>query len=283
MNLADVMPPTPIPHPEWLPVVGIAPLSEAEGIRLANSLPVTPWFVLSYGGLRHGLDRAFVTGPFEDPEAVIVQHRSAPTEPEYFGKNPEAAWSLLSRIPGWSCVNGPTTDMRELVPVLERELRLPYQWLGDLFYSLQVPPVPHTHPSVRLLEIADIPLLQRAAPEIWLGGYRTYEEALTEGVSAGAIIDGEIVSLADNSAGNGRYADIGVKTLEPYRRRGLSSAAVYLVARELRSRGLVPTWSTGSHNIGSQRVATKLGFQRHGRGEYVVFDGLQKTGGFQPA
>jgi len=125
-------------------------------------------------------------------------------------------------------------------------------------------------------------LLQRAAPEIWAGGYRTYEEALTEGVSAAAIVDGQIVSLADNSAANGRYADIGVKTLEPYRRRGFSSAAVYLVARELQARGLVPIWSTGSHNVASQRVATKVGFQRHWRGEYVVFDGLQETGGYHP-
>ena len=236
------MPPTPIPRKEWLPVEGITPLSESEGVRLAERLPVVPWFVLTYGGLRHGSDRAFVKGPLEDPEAVVVQHRSSPSEPEYFGKDPGAAWSLLSRIPGWFCVNGPTEDMKRLVPVLARELRLPYRGSGTCSTRCRPPRVPHSHPSVRLLGIHDIPLLQRAVSETWAGGYRTYEEALTEGVSAGAIIDGQVVSIADSSAANGRYADIGVKTLEPYRRQGLSSAAVVLWWPGAAGPGLVPIW-----------------------------------------
>lgn len=277
------MPPTPIPYTEWPAVRGITSLSEAEGVRLAETLPVIPWFVLSYGGLRHGLDRAFVAGSFDDPEAVVIQHRASPEEPEYFGKDPEAGWSLLSRIPGWFCVNGPTEDMRRLVKVLEREVRLPYHWLGDLFYTLETPPRRHTHPAVRLLDVADIPLIEQARPELLIGGYRTYEEALTEGTAAAAIIDNRIVALAENSGTNARYADIGVKTLEPYRRQGLSSAAVYLVAQRLQARGLTPIWSTGSHNVASQAVATKVGFRRHGRGEYLVYDGLKGTGGYRPA
>jgi hypothetical protein len=276
------MSPTPVPHPEWLPVRGIAPLTESEGVRLAERLPVSPYFVLTYGYLSHGIDRAFVVGSLGDPEAVVVQHRNAPWEPEYFGRNPEAGWSLLSRIPGWSCVNGSTPDIESLLPILEREVRLPYRRLGDLFYTLETPPLLHSHPSVRLLGVSDIPLLQRAAPTIWAGGYRTYEEVVTEGAAAAAIVDDRIVSLADNSASNPRYSDVGVITLEPYRLQGLSTAAAYLVAREVQARGRVPSWSTSSENLASQRVATKLGFRPHSRAEYVVFDQLRATGGYRP-
>ena len=277
------MPPTPMPYGEWPRVDGLTALTLSEGVQLAEQLPVTPFFVLSYGYLRHGIDRAFAAGPLGDPEAVIIEHRGFTGEPEYHGRNPEAGWALLSRIPGWFCVNGLTDDMAPFAPIVEREVRLPSRWLGDLFYTLETDPRPHSHPSVRLLGIPDIPLLQRAGPELRIGGYPTYEEALTEGVAAAAIIDGRIVAVADNSASNRRYADIGVTTLEPYRRRGLSSAAAYLVAREVQARGLIPIWSTSSTNRASQRVATKLGFRPHSRGEFLVFDQLKETGGYRPA
>jgi GNAT acetyltransferase-like protein len=276
------MPPTPVPYKEWAPAAGISPLSEAEGIRLAETLPVTPNFTIVYSGLREGIDRAFVAGPLENPRAVIVQHRSVPTEPDFFGPDAEAAWSLLSRIPGWDCVVGSTEDIARLTPILERELRLPPRALGDLYYILETPPRPQAHPSVRLLGVEDVPLLERAGAEMAIGGYRTYEEVVTKGVVAAAVVDGRIVARADNSASNRRYADIGVKTLEPFRRQGLSSAATHLVALELQKRGLVPIWSTGSHNVASQGVALKVGFRPNGRGEYVIFDALRPGGGFRP-
>jgi hypothetical protein len=275
--------PTPLPYRDWIPAQGIRPLTEPQAVQLADRLPVTPYFVLPSGYLRHGFARAFVSGQPDDPDAVVVQSLAAPDELEFFGNDPEAGWELLSRIPGWSCVNGPTPDIRALLPILEREVGLPYRSLGDLFFSLEEPPHPHSDPSVRRLSIADIPLLLRAAPEIRAGGYRSYEEALSEGVIAAAIIDERIVALADNSASNSRYSDVGVHTLEPYRRRGLSSAAATLVAREVQARGHIPTWSTGGDNIASQRVAAKLGFRPVGRAEYVIFDALKERGGYRPA
>jgi RimJ/RimL family protein N-acetyltransferase len=277
------MSPTPIPYKAWAPVQGLTPLTETERIELAERLPVTPWFVIPYGGLRWGVDRAFVSGSPRDPDAVIMQHAGLQDEPEFFGRDPQAGWALLSRIPGWFCVNGPTEEMKGLAEILEREIPHPYRWLGDLFYQLEGPPRPYSDPLVRLLGLDDIPLFLRSEPAIRAEGYRTYEELLTRGAAAAAIVEGRIVAIAVSTAANRTYADIGVHTLEPYRRRGLSSAAVYLVAKELQSRGLIPIWSTGSHNVASQRVATKLGFKPAGRGEYLVFDGLKAAGGFRPA
>jgi GNAT acetyltransferase len=277
------MPPTPIRYTDWWPVEGLSPLTESEAVQLAERLPVTPFWALEHGYLRRGTARAFAVGSSRgNPEAAIIQKRQHPGEAQYFGQDPEAGWSLLSRIPGWFCVGGSTEDMAQFAQILEREVRLSYSRLGDLFYTLEDPPRPHSDPAVRPLGIPDIPLLQGAPPEITVDGYRTYEEMLTEGAAAAAIIDGQIVSLADNSGSNRRYADIGVTTLEPYRKRGLSSAAACLVAQEIQARGLIPIWSTGSDNLASQRVATKLGFRPYGRGEFLVFEGLKRSGGYRP-
>jgi predicted GNAT family acetyltransferase len=90
------------------------------------------------------------------------------------------------------------------------------------------------------------------------------------------------VALALLSASHGRFTDIGTVPLAPWRRPGLSSAAVTLVAEEVVARGRVPVWSTGEHNVASQRVAEKVGFRPYGRGEYLVCDALRASGGYVP-
>ena len=270
--------PTPVPLPEWVPVPGLAPLTPSESFELAATLPVSPFFVICYAGLRRGLDRAFAVGPPSDPEAVIVQHRLAPEEPEYFGRNPETGWNLLSRVPGWTCLNGSIEDMREFGRIFARDMSVPFRPLDDLFYTLETAPRSHPDPAVRLLGIADIPLLRNYPPKVWGNSYRTFEEMLTEGVVGGALVDRRIVSIATLTATNGRYGDIGIHTLEPYRGRGFSTAAASLVAREVRARGITPIWSTGGDNVASQRVATQVGFRPVGRWEYLVFDGFGEAG-----
>lgn len=272
------MSPTPIPYPEWTPAKGLTPITAAHSVELAESLPIDPYHVILYGGLHRALDRAFVSGSIRDPDAAIVQHPLSPTEPEFIGRDPEAGWKILSRLPGWTSLNGSTEDMARFAKIFGREMSLPFRQFGDLFYILEAPPTPHPHPAVRLLGIPDVPLLEQFGPAVWGNSYRTFEEMVTEGAAAGAIVDDRLVSVALVSAQNPRYADVGVHTLEPYRRRGFSSAAASLVAQELQGRGIVPIWSTGSHNVASQAVALKVGFRPIGRGEYLVFDGLGPAG-----
>jgi RimJ/RimL family protein N-acetyltransferase len=274
--------PTPVPYPAWTPVRGLTPLTRAEADRLAETLPVTPFNVIPYAGLQCGLDRVFVSGPRTAPVAIVLEHRGTPGEPEFLGSNPEAGWALLSRIPGWFCLNGTTEELARFPEIFAREVPGPLHHLGDLFYTLETAPIAHPHPAVRLLGPDDVPLMQRYPPQVWGNSYRTFEELLTKGAAAGAVIDGELVAVALVSAVNPRYADVGVHTREPFRRRGLSAAAASLVAEAVRYRGLVPIWSTGGNNLASQRVAEKVGFRRRGEGEYLVLDDLKKTGGFQP-
>lgn len=249
---------------------------------LADRLPVTPQFVIPYAGLRRGRDRVFVAGPAEVPDAVVDEHWGTPGEPEVWGSDPEAAWRILSRLPGWFCVNGTADAVRQLQPVLERELRLAGREVGDLFYVLDRAPVAQDCPAARRLTLSDLGLLKEYVPPVWGNSYATLEELLTTGTVAGAVEDGRLVAVAVESARNPRYADVGVHTLAEFRRRGYSTAAAALVASALQAQGLTPIWSTGSSNRASQRVAEKVGFHRIEAGAYLVFDDLQRSGGYRP-
>jgi predicted GNAT family acetyltransferase len=57
-----------------------------------------------------------------------------------------------------------------------------------------------------------------------------------------------------------QYEDVGVVTETPYRGNGLSTACVYGLCLDIIARRRKPTWATSNDNIGSWRVAEKLGF-----------------------
>ena len=93
---------------------------------------------------------------------------------------------------------------------------------------------------------------------------------VTDGIAAGAIVDDNIVAIAHIYAETNLHADIGVSTLEAWRKKGFATAAASLVAQEIQARGKVPAWSCGEDNFASLRVAEKLGFTEVGRRTYVI-------------
>jgi predicted GNAT family acetyltransferase len=101
-------------------------------------------------------------------------------------------------------------------------------------------------------------------------GFGSLRKLLEEGFVACAIVSGQIVSIAHTYARTTHYADIGVHTLERWRRGGLASAAASIVARCIQEAGQTPVWSTGEDNWASLRVAQKLGFVESSRRTYVI-------------
>ena len=96
------------------------------------------------------------------------------------------------------------------------------------------------------------------------------ETMLSEGIVAGAIDAGQLVSIAHTSGVTDLHGEIGVGTLESWRKRGLCSAAASIVSNRLQKQGRVPVWSTGEDNFASLRVAAKLGFREVSRRTYVI-------------
>jgi RimJ/RimL family protein N-acetyltransferase len=144
------------------------------------------------------------------------------------------------------------------------------RYLDDIYYALTRPAATYVEPAVRLLTLADLPLLASARPEFRASLWGGPEALLREGIVACAIVSGQIVATALVTAASGTYADIGVYTHEDYRRRGFATAAASLVARRVQQAGLTPVWSAGGHNLASLRIAQKLGYVEVSRRRYVI-------------
>jgi hypothetical protein len=260
----------------------VRPLDATEGRALGETLPDHPFTFGARCLLMRGLARVWVRGTLPRFEAVVLQAPWLPNEPMALGTDPEQIWHLLSQIPGWDCVNLSLDLAGPVQKILERELGVSTRMYGDVYYVLERAAIPHQHAAVRLLTEDDVDLVDRAPPALHTAGYASTVAALTGGVAAGGIAEGNLVALISMSTSSELYADIGGHTLEPWRNQGMGSAATYLVAREVQSRGFTPVWSTGEDNFRSQRVALKVGFREFGREAYIVVPSLQGVGGFRP-
>ena len=122
--------------------------------------------------------------------------------------------------------------------------------------------MPPPRPEVRRLTPADADPLA-ALPEDLAWIHDTWggaEGALAAGVAHGAVVDGEIVSVALPYYRGLAHEDIGVVTAAGHRGRGFSTACVTAVVADVRARGNVPTWTTSPDNASSLGVARRLGF-----------------------
>ena len=261
----------------------VGPLDALSARSLGEALPDHPFTFGARCLLMRGLATAWVSGPIPGFRAAVVQAPWIPREPIALGTDPEEVWNLLRRVSGWDCVNLPMELAGPLQRVLERELGLPTRIYEDVYYVLDRAPVPHHHPAVRFLTEQDLELVDRAPPALQPVGYASTLAALSGGVAAGGIADGDLVAVVWMSTSSEQYADLGSHTLEPWRNRGMGTAAAYLVAREVQHRGFTPVWSTGEENFRSQHVAQKVGFHEYGREAYVIVPGLQSSGGFRGA
>lgn len=239
---------------------------------LAAALGDSPETVIPCHLLMRGLARCRVAGTLPAFDAAVVQQVEFPQEPWGFGRDPLALWVLLRDLPRWRCVTVDAPLAEPLARAIQEERAGGVRLYGDVYYGLRSPAVSCEHPWVRRLTAEDAPLIRAAPREIQGGAWPTVLAMVTEGVTAGAVVESELVAIAHVSSMTARYADIGVATLEPYRNRGLSTAATSLVAREVQAAGRTPVWSTGEDNLASRRVAAKVGFVETSRRVYVIPD-----------
>jgi RimJ/RimL family protein N-acetyltransferase len=238
---------------------------------LAGTIGDSPWTVITVHLLHRGLCDAYVEGEPSAFSGAVIQWSILEDEPVAFGEDAGAMWRLLQHVSGWRVINVDETIAPALGAVMERELGRPVRYYGDIHHVLTAPPWQHTHPLVRRLTIDDVALIEEAPPLLQQGrGFGGPAGLLGEGIVAGAIDAGRLVAIAHTSSMTERYADIGVATLEPYRRQGISAAAASLVCSAVQERGRTPVWSCGEDNLASLRVAEKIGFTNIGKRVYVI-------------
>jgi GNAT superfamily N-acetyltransferase len=259
-------------------VVEECPVVELDSDRckaLADTLGDSPKTVISAHLLRRLQCSAHAVGPLAHPDAAVIRPIRLADELSAHGENATSIWRVLEHLSGWTCVNVDRSVAPRLGAIIESELRRPVRYLDDIYFTPGGRAAPASHPAVRTLEVGDASLLSESAPELTeiALGFGTFEGLLAEGVAAGAIVEGRIVSLACTTAQTPRHADLGVATLEDWRGRGLATACAAQAAAGILRAGRTPVWSAGESNRASLRVAEKLGFAKVGRRTYVVLDG----------
>ena len=257
-------------------------LNDSECQVLAGALGDTPQTVGSVHDLRRGLCKAYVRGPAGRPAAVVVRSSFCTAEPVGFGSKPDQLWNLLVLVEGWDCFLVSSECSRRVAELMHAHTGRRVGFIEDVNFQLDAPVNRFTNPWVRLLTPRDLAVLSGAPPEVTGTGYRDGAEFLTHAIAAAAIVDDAIVCLAYTAARSERYADVGVYTLEPFRRRGFARSCASLVAARVQEEGQTPVWSTGHFNTASLSIARELGFSEVSRRTYVVTDKARNWRFVQP-
>jgi ribosomal protein S18 acetylase RimI-like enzyme len=247
-------------------------LNEVERNRLADTIGDTVETVITYHLLRRGLCDAYLLGDTEGVYGAIVRDWNMADEPTAYGNSPELMWEILHALTAWFCVNIATDLAQPLGRLVEAGLGVKVRYYGDVYYALNTPVKSFANGHVRQLTLEDLPLLEAAREEMRATGFGGARPVLENGFVACAVVDNEVVAIAQSYARTEKYADVGVATLPEYRGRGFATAAASIVARRLREAGQTPVWSTGEDNSASRRVAEKLGFTEAGRRAYVIVE-----------
>jgi len=248
-------------------LVTVIELSETEGVR-DWFRPEVPGPLVGPHVLRTGHGRILADDP-HDPGTVLAEAGD-----NYDLSGDPAGLDLAELPPGFY-----RTD-EDFVPLLAERSGELHCWPRVICELDGEPrPVPETAAEVRFLGPGDEAALAGLSPDLqWisktLGGHAG---VAASGLAAGAFLDGELVSVALPFYLGEQYEDLGVVTEKEYRGRGLSAACTARVVEAVLRRGRRPSWSTSPDNLGSRRVAAKLGFR------HVREDLLYVTGGPPPA
>ncbi|MXX92270.1 MAG: GNAT family N-acetyltransferase [Chloroflexi bacterium] len=240
---------------------------------VADALGDTPETVIPAHLLRRGLADAYVAGSMPRFDAVVVQSHPWLEEPWCFGSDAFILWELLSKLDKWGqrdmSPNVPSYLADPLSSLIQQEENLRVRQYGDVYHTLTRRVNSFIAPEVRQLEMRDADLLAEFRKDPHRLGFKTYEDLLSNGLAAGALVDGRLVALAHTNAMTENFGDIGVYTDDAWRGMGFASAAASIVARRIQDLGKTPAWSAGEDNEASLRIAAKLGFVEVWRRVYL--------------
>ena len=242
----------------------MAVINDAEGrAAVARFIGERPETLMSLEQVRRGLCLVTVLGSVETPQAVAVQPAAFPGDVSLYGTDAQAIFALLRQLEGWEAADVAVDQARPIAEWLGWATRRPVIFSREHFFTLDVPAPSLPNPAVRMLGETDLSLLEAATEPLGMSDWRLGSAGtlLTEGMAAGAIIDGALLAVAFTAALGERYVDVGIVTHEARRGQGLATSAAALVCAAIQAGGRTPVWGTSEENLSSQRVAAKLGFQ----------------------
>ncbi len=229
---------------------------------LAGALAGSPQTATAVHLLGRGLCSAHVAGEPASFAAAVVIPDLGPERVLAFGDDLDALWHLLRALRHRKSVNTAQAAASVIATRMEEQFGTPVGRHERAYFILTVPPPALIHPLARRLTSDDEPLIDEAPPFLQQG--RLFGGArglLREGIMAGAVDQGKLVATAHTATMTDDYADIGVVTLDAYRRQGIAAAAASLVCQGVRAANRVPVWDCAAENVASLHLAEKLGFR----------------------
>ncbi len=233
------------------------PLTPQQAATLADwFLPERPGPLVAAHFIHTGFSSCYADR-WPDPRAVLVEAAGNYT---LTGDPSALSPAVLSgRVKGF--LEAPDDFLpllQETFPDMQEWPRVMY-WLKDA-PRLVEPPAGYT---IRPLTPADAPQLHQLSPESsWISITWGGPEGLaSSGHAWGAFTaDGRLVSVACNFFLGFELYEIGVITEPGYRGQRLSAACVGRLCQDIQRASRIPSWTTSPDNIGSWRVAEKVGF-----------------------
>jgi GNAT superfamily N-acetyltransferase len=219
--------------------------------------PETPGPIVAAHVMHTGVGRAWVDR-WPDVRAIAVEtNYNFVLTGDPVALEPDA---LRATVAGF--VAAPPTFLpllEETFPTLEKWPRM----IASL-PSAPVEPPPLNAASVEVRRLCpadgdDLDMLSAEAvwvTQTWGGG----KPLARSGYGWGAWDEGHLAAVACTFFLGIAHEDIGVVTEAEYRGQGLSTACTFSLCQDIIARGRTPTWATSTDNIGSWRVAEKLGF-----------------------
>jgi RimJ/RimL family protein N-acetyltransferase len=124
-------------------------------------------------------------------------------------------------------------------------------------------PPPGPASGVRALNAADTDAVAGLSPELaWVAKTWGGPAGLASRAHAyGAFVDGRLVAVAGTFFLGARHEDAVVATEPRWRWRGLATACARAWCAGVVARGRTPTWTTSPDNLGSRRIAERLGLE----------------------
>lgn len=89
----------------------------------------------------------------------------------------------------------------------------------------------------------------------------TIDNFFDNGIGYYAIEDSKIVSMCYSGFKADNILTIGIETVDEYRRKGYALASKFI--DECLKRDMIPYWDCSEDNIGSKKLAGKLGFEKN--------------------
>lgn len=179
------------------------------------------------------------------------------TRPEYLQVYPPDWNSVLQQILGYELVSCDDGEAALSLAAVIKHVRVNFKFDYQRYLSL-LNAVDFTKYDLRRLNADQaLAITGVVVPRYY---WKTPELFEQYAVAYGLFVDGELAVIACSSCRDNSIIELGMEAQEKFRGRGLAQVVCLKLVAETLKLGLEPVWACRKGNIGSYKLAQKVGF-----------------------